>query len=214
MIDFELVTIDWGAVGAISTIVIAILGFSINSRLKRQEKERERYSLLVEYRRELNAFSIRFFDIVADLSAYSANIPCNDEDRSRIRNLVERLSSLIDEGRFLFPNDAEAPNNYGKEKGPAYEGARRPALDALMAAYLVGQSLIQDSESKDLMSTANRELVKTGQPISATHRPQSVQSILIESRRCYVNAIFPSTLPREWQKWFHEILGPVPKGKE
>jgi hypothetical protein len=204
-------TIDWSAISAISTIVIAVLGYAISRNLKDQEKQRERYTVLAEYRKEVIAFSARFFDIVADLIAIHDTDVGQVSNASEASRLAAKLSSLVDEGRFLFPNDTDPPNNYGSEKGPGYEGARRPALDSIMAAHFSAVALADQKKLSKMKSLANGELQKTGLPLSDTYDPASVRSILVESRRCFINAVIPSTFPREWQRLFHNLLGPVQK---
>jgi hypothetical protein len=207
----DLVTIDWAAISAISTIVIAALGYAISKNIKDQERQRERYTVLAEYRKEVIAFSARFFEIVAELIAIYDLGHKHEKNFSDACRLAARLSSLVDEGRFLFPNDTDHPNNYGSEKGPGYEGARRPALDAIMAAHFAAVALSDSEKMSQMTSLADREIRKTNLPRSDIYDPSSVRSILVESRRCFVNAVFPSTFPREWQSLFHDLLGPVKK---
>ena len=204
-------TIDWSAISAISTIVIAVLGYAISINIKEQEKQRERYTILAEYRKEVIAFSSRFFDIVANLISICDLNEGQDGGKNDACRLAAKLSSLVDEGRFLFPNDTDSPNNYGSEKGSGYEGARRPALDAIMAAHFSAVALSDNKIVGNMTSLANRELRKTRLPLSEVYDANSVRSILVESRRCFVNAVFPSTFPWEWQKLFHNLLGPVQK---
>jgi hypothetical protein len=56
----------------------------------------------------------------------------HNEEESK-RSLLLKLSSLIEQGRFYFPNIS--PNGYGIEKPPAYRGYRNVALDFLVASY-------------------------------------------------------------------------------
>lgn len=46
---------------------------------------------------------------------------------------LSKLSSLIDRGRWFFPNLWS--DEYGQHKEPAYRGVRQPILDALVNAY-------------------------------------------------------------------------------
>lgn len=48
-------------------------------------------------------------------------------------NALHKLSSLIDRGRWFFPN--QWSEEYGKNKEPAYRGIRQPILDQLVEAY-------------------------------------------------------------------------------
>jgi hypothetical protein len=109
----DLDTIDWSAVSAISTIVIAAFGYAISRNLKEQEKQREKYTVMAEYRRELISFSARLFEIIANLIAIHDEKDRQKSSESDASHLAAKLSSLVDEGRFLFPNDTDPPNNYG-----------------------------------------------------------------------------------------------------
>lgn len=53
--------------------------------------------------------------------------------RARRREVLERLTSLIDEGRFLFENDRSHPK--GRDNPYAYQGIRPDILDYLVEAY-------------------------------------------------------------------------------
>jgi len=53
--------------------------------------------------------------------------------QGRQRETLEQLTSLIDEGRFVFEN--ERSDGYGKEKPHAYQGYRPDVLDYLVDAY-------------------------------------------------------------------------------
>lgn len=201
---FNLSVIDWGAISALSTIGIALLGFLISRGLKAQEKQREDYTLLIEYRREVVSFSSRFFSLTADAISFHDS---DKEDLAESARIAAQLSAMLDEGRFLFPN--YVTDEFGKEKGPAFEGKRRPALDAIMAAQCATLALNKGSKSADYIESAAAEIEKTGQPKSLEYDPKSIRSILVESRRAYLNSIFHSTFPREWHMRFQKLLGTV-----
>lgn len=54
-------------------------------------------------------------------------------ESERVSDLA-KLSSLIECGRFYFPN-IDKKDGYGKEKPPAFQGYRNLALDFLVASY-------------------------------------------------------------------------------
>ena len=66
------------------------------------------------------------------------------DDRKLRKNLLARLSSLIDQGRIFFEN--VPANSYGAEKLPAYRGLRPKILDPLIAVYRAIKNLDQRSE--------------------------------------------------------------------
>lgn len=202
--QFNLSIVDWGAISALSTIGIAFLGFLISRGLKAQENQREDYTLLIEYRREVVSFSSRFFSLTADAIALHDS---GKVDAAEMARVAANLSAMLDEGRFLFPNYVET--KYGAHKGPAFEGLRRPVLDAIMAAHCATLALKDDQKSNQYLAKANNELDRAGQPKSEEYDPSSIRSILVKSRRTYLNSIFFSTFPREWQARFQKLLGTV-----
>lgn len=57
-----------------------------------------------------------------------------------------KLSSLIDRGRWFFPN--QWSEEYGQHKEPAYHGIRQPILDYLVEAYRSTQALIDNNDEE------------------------------------------------------------------
>ena len=58
---------------------------------------------------------------------------------------LHRLSSLIDRGRWFFPNQWN--DEYGQHKEPAYHGLRQPILDYLVDAYRIVESLLMTKDN-------------------------------------------------------------------
>lgn len=124
--------------------------------------------------------------------------------------MSNKLSSLVDTGRFLFPNHIPDDNPEGMHKGPAFAGRRRPPLDAILAGHYAVEAMKQEGDAtKVYLSKAMNELRKTGQPLSTPIRESDPVYLLIQSRRSYLNSVVPDTFPREWSKMFTVILGPV-----
>lgn len=212
MITFALDIINWDAVAALTGVVIAVLGFMINSRLRRQERKSRHAALLSEYRRETIAFSRDFFETVSRALALYAVEKDRPRDDPHLTEIAARLSSLADTGRFYFPNDIGA-NPTGSAKGPAFAGTRRPPLEAILAAYFAVEAMRlsgpEKTEAQDLAIDCLRE---TRQPFPAPRDSgPSPRFLLIQARRCYLNAVVPGTFPREWHSMFTELLGPATK---
>ncbi|MCB1329373.1 MAG: hypothetical protein KDK28_07955 [Maritimibacter sp.] len=206
-ITINLSEFDWEAVSALSGVLIAILGFAISLTLWRREKVTERYVLLAEYRKELMAFSQTFFELVSDALAVRSRATGDAE--VELDRIASRLSGLVDTGRFLFPNDIEGENAIGAKKGPAFEGRRRPPLDAILAAHHAAMALKYEGEArKPSLVQALKALKKTGQPLTEPVRATDPVYLLIQSRRCYLNAVVPDTFPRKWRRMFTTLLGP------
>jgi hypothetical protein len=58
----------------------------------------------------------------------------NESDEHSYTELLSKLSSLIERGRFFFPN-IDRGDEFGVKKLPAYKGYRNLALDFLVASF-------------------------------------------------------------------------------
>ena len=95
------------------------------------------------------------------------------------RPVLVRLSSLIDTGRWYFPNQWK--DDYGTHKEPAYRGIRQPVLDYVVEAY----DLLKDAQSSESLKTeliaAQREFVSHIQEVlDPRKREQEIKKILVE----------------------------------
>ncbi|WP_238368098.1 hypothetical protein [Mesobacterium pallidum] len=210
MISFALDVINWDAIAALTGIVIAGLGFMINSRLRRQERKSRHAALLSEYRRETIAFSRDFFETVSEALALYAVEKERPRDDPQLCLLAARLSSLADTGRFYFPNEM-GENPTGTSKGPAFAGTRRPPLEAILAAHFAVEAMrLAGPEKREAQDLAVECLHETRQPFPMPRDSgPSPRFLLIQARRCYLNAVVPGTFPREWHGMFEDLLGPV-----
>lgn len=64
-----------------------------------------------------------------------------DERNRELYEAMYRISSLIDRGRWFFPNQWN--QEYGIKKAPAYRGIRQPILDRLVEAYDLAKNLLK-----------------------------------------------------------------------
>ncbi len=211
-LNFTLDVITWEAVSALSGLMIAGVGFVISRNLRRHDRHTQRYALLGEYRREVTAFSKEYFEIVADVLAVRDSVEDPAQVRAELERLATRLSGMVDAGRFLFPNDTSGDNAFGFEKGDAFAGRRRPALDAILAAYHAVKAMKTEGDYRqEKLAEALAQLRKIGVWLSEPIRANDPVYLLIQSRRCYLNAVVPETQPDEWRRMFSDILAPVPR---
>lgn len=91
-----------------------------------RDRRHTRFLLAQEYVDKLLAWHGSVVDVLMRLEA----IGDGDGDK---RELLATLSSLIEQGRFYFPNLIRG--DYGKDKPPAYRGHRNIALDFLVALH-------------------------------------------------------------------------------
>jgi hypothetical protein len=215
LIEFELGKINWDAIAAVSALLIAVMGFLINRRLRRQQKIAEKYALLGEYRREIITFSKELFEAIAKGILLNRQSKEDDVSARELDDLATKLSSLADTGRFLFPNYIPATNPVGIEKGPAFAGIRRPPIDAILAAHYAVRAIAKSGDSRQkFIDFSVKELRKTGQPLAEPNKFSNPEYLLVQSRRCYLNAVLPDTFPREWKSMFSDLLGPIQKRTE
>lgn len=87
-----------------------------------------------DWLRDLRAWASEAVDVLAE-AAYccpKSLSSMSGAETATVLRCRQRLSALIDRGRFLLPNEREA--DHGGRKAGAYKGFRPPALDALVAA--------------------------------------------------------------------------------
>ena len=93
-----------------------------------RDRRHAKYAIESEYSNQLLVWHASVIDVLVVLR--NSSKLKNEEEK---RSLLLRLSSLIEQGRFFFPNIK--PDDYGAEKPPAYRGYRNIALDFLVASY-------------------------------------------------------------------------------
>jgi hypothetical protein len=93
-----------------------------------KDRHHKKYAIESDYSNQLLTWHASVIDVLTELS-WNAEQRNDDKKFS----LLPRLSSLIEQGRFFFPNID--PHSYGTEKPPAYRGYRNLALDFLVATY-------------------------------------------------------------------------------
>lgn len=95
------------------------------------------------------------------------------------RPILIRLSSLIDTGRWYFPN--QWTDDYGTHKEPAYRGIRQAVLDCVVEAYdLLRESGSTENLKAELVAV-QREFVSYIQDVlDPRKREQEIKKIIIE----------------------------------
>jgi hypothetical protein len=93
-----------------------------------RDRRHAKYSIEKEYSDQLLIWHASVLDVL--IALHSA---LKHDEVEMKRSLLIRLSSLIEQGRFYFPNIIL--DGYGADKPPAYCGYRNVALDFLVALY-------------------------------------------------------------------------------
>jgi hypothetical protein len=112
----------------LSVISLALSLFAIMYSLITNTK---RYELKTAHRKEILNWYNATNEVLIDLKINVASKNLSKENKI---NLLSKLSSKIDLGRFYFPN-IDKGDNYGKEKPQAYKGYRNLILDLLVFSY-------------------------------------------------------------------------------
>lgn len=92
-----------------------------------RDRRNAKYSIENEYTNNLLKWHA---DVISVLIKLRSDLNSNSTEK---KQLLLTLSSLIEQGRFYFPNIK--PDQYGVEKPLAYRGYRNIALDFLVASY-------------------------------------------------------------------------------
>ncbi len=122
-------------------------------------------------------------DVLSEASYLRANgtPDLTDIDTEGINRCRFRLSSLIDRGRLLFPN--EQGDTRGLQKASAYRGLRHPVLDPLVSAEKVlsgKMPLLAFPDKRSALIGLRREFVSSIQEIV---RPEW-QNLILKSIIC------------------------------
>lgn len=141
----NILTILGVAVTIIISIIAAIYKIVTNTK---------KYELTEEYRCELLGWYKSVTQIMVDIIHYCSSgvFYMNDFKKERAQ-LLSRLSSLIEVGRFYFPNVIKG-DGFGEDKPSAYKGYRQIILEFVMYFYSVAND---DKDNKDITLMWNIE---------------------------------------------------------
>lgn len=114
-----------------------------------RDRAHARYNISNEYIRELLDWHNRVLDVLMRFSHQSCI-----RDSQDFRHDLACLSSLIEQGRFYFPNLIQ--NGYGSDKPAAYRGYRNLALDFLVEFYDIVSDSNNDESDRDMLSVLQR----------------------------------------------------------
>lgn len=116
---------------ASDNIALASLLISLLAILYSYFTNTKKYELISEYKNNILNWFNSTTEILLRLKS-EAEIKFPDQNLKR--ELLSKLSSKIEVGRFYFPNITKG-NNYGKEKPLAFQGYRNLVLDFLVFSY-------------------------------------------------------------------------------
>lgn len=112
------------------------------------------------------------------------------------KSVLVRLSSLIDTGRWYFPN--QWSDDYGTHKEPAYRGIRQPVLDCIVDAYNGLRDAEVGNGAKGRIVAAQREFVSHIQTVlNPRAREREIKKILDEFEVSERLRNAPGTVPNK-----------------
>lgn len=110
---------DWISIVSI-VVALGALAYSIFSNTKKYELTYQYYNDILQWHNQVVEVLI-----LLRLSTYTSE---------QKLNYLSKLSALIENGRFYFPN-VDKQDNFGKTKPAAYQGYRNVILDFLVYEY-------------------------------------------------------------------------------
>ncbi|MEM7481608.1 MAG: hypothetical protein AAF481_10580 [Acidobacteriota bacterium] len=96
-----------------------------------------------------NDYAVRLMDWHGEVVNVLLQARCVDRAEPSLGDLRARLSALIEQGRFFFPN-IDKGDGHGDDKPPAYRGYRNLGLDFLVASYNLLQQVPTESDREKL----------------------------------------------------------------
>lgn len=120
-------------VAGMAGILTGLVGLAAYSAATRQNRLTSS-TIAADWLRDLRSWASEAIDVLAEAS-YTCrrnDAAPTDIEQGTIHHCRFRLSSLIDRGRLLLPNERESESV--RHKPGAYHGLRHPALNALVAA--------------------------------------------------------------------------------
>lgn len=127
-------------------ISIGSLFFAVAAFIYSYLTSTKKYELISQYRTEILDWYTGTMDVLMRLKLEAMS---NFPDPSLKKELLSRLSSKIELGRFYFPN-IDKGDNFGKEKPLAYQGYRNLLLDFLVLSF----QIFEHEEAKDHLEHA------------------------------------------------------------
>ena len=220
---------DWQA---ISTFALAIAAAGIAHFLRRGERRTRALDAFDKYRRELMDFMENVIGVMGQAEVLIMTDPTRSLDPGvagqrffeRRIELMSELSSLVDRGRFFFPNHEIA--GIGENKGDANQGLRDPVLNRVLAAHQVVKAVdyrnyaqnsrrlvLRKFESVDdcrrIPDQSEKGLCKAFGLLSETERKRlcrledhqngvKLLDMMVAAKRSFVNEIFTVIQPKGW----------------
>ena len=162
-----------GAAGSVATLAGVIVAWYLGKRAEIvavSQRRLDAAAFAAEWSRDLRAWASEAIDVLSE-AAYETSDSETEEAIAavRLRRSRERLSALVDRGRFFLPN--VRTSEYGQHKPSAFRGYRHSALDPLVAAErALGGTLGEFKGRRQAVIEMKRQFVSAVQRILAPDR--------------------------------------------
>jgi len=160
----SLPSISVGDLVALVSLGIALFSMFRTFKTEQRMKQLTELSLRFSEKSTEREWATRGCDtLVEAFHLMESPTPRSDD---RLLNVRIQLSSLIDQGRWLFPNEAET--QYGQAKNGAYRGFRRQVLTHLVRVYQVLETMPPGPNTQKAIDHHKRAFVTEIQGILET----------------------------------------------
>jgi len=155
---------------ALTSLGVALYSVVRTRNAERRMKELSEFSLRLSEKSVEREWALQCCDALVE-GLHLVDRPETPVTEERLLDVQIRLSSLIDQGRWLFPNTHE--QQYGNAKSEAYRGFRQKVLDHLVEAYNVLKDTGAQRPSRDALEHIKRNFVTEVQTILETRERQN-----------------------------------------
>lgn len=163
--------------------LLGVIGFVGGVVTERRQYKLSASAFASDYLRDLRSWASEAIDVLSEAAYQSpGRADTVSIDSTVCTSCRQRLSALVDRGRFFIPN--YRPDDVGTSKPAAFRGLRHPALDILVAA----------------------EQVLGGAAVQWVRKFPSQRAALVELKREFVSQIQEILDPRTQNKEIAKLL--------
>jgi hypothetical protein len=154
MMDQATTNLLFSVLGSVATAVGAGIAWHFSRRNSLQALEqmsRDNAAFAMELMRDIRSWASEVIDTLSQAAYQSTELKLASSNLDILDcpaepPFVSKLSSLVERGRFFFPNSHK--ESIGTHKLPAYRGTRHAALDPVVAAIRVLEGTLGKYPSK------------------------------------------------------------------
>lgn len=210
--------------GEILNIIVTIGIFGIGYILQRRARIIQKLMTWNQYREPIKQFADEVVDALSEAEALCEINPEHKPDYfwERYNNILAKLSSLRDRGKFIIPN--HVPSAKVSDRNAAYRGKRHDAMECICVAYkaavaldykemshnhkrtqLIGDGITPSPQIEKLSKAL--QLLPKGYPIKGFKgKGWSCKALIIEAKRQFVSICQELLEPKLWQEQIQKVV--------